>query len=177
MKITSTLAIVSALVLGAAGFTAIPALAKASSETGVAGVLGEDFLPGQGHGKFREVIRTAMRNLMNFRHETPLSTEQKQKARSVIESHRSEIHAQLEKGRDARRTMLGLMKTSGPDDAATREAADKIGNAARDRALLIAKVASEIRPLLTPEQLKRIETARTEIESQVDVAIAASSKL
>ncbi len=176
MKITSTLAIVSALVLGAAGFTAIPALAKASSETGVTGVLGDDFFPGQGHGKFREVMRTAMRHLLNFRHETPLSDEQKQKARAVMESHRSEIQAQIEKGRDARRSMLGLVKTSGPDDTAVREAADKIGNAARDRALLFAKVAREIRPLLTPEQLKRIETARTEIESEVDAAIAASAK-
>lgn len=176
MKITSTLAIVSALVLGAAGFTAIPALAKASSETGVAGVLGEDFLPGQGHGKFREVIRTAIRHLLNFRHETPLSAEQKQKAQGVLESHRSEIRSQMEKGRDARRAMMAAVKESGSDAVATREAADKIGNAARDRALLMAKVASEIKPLLTPEQLKRVESARAEIESEVDAAFATSLK-
>ncbi len=173
MKITSTLAIASALVLGVTGFTAIPALAKASAENSVAGVFGEDFNPGQGHGKFREVIRTAMRHLLNFRHETPLTAEQKQKARSVMESHRSEIHTQMEKGRDARRAMFHAVTASGPDAAATKEAADKIGNAARDRALLMAKVASEIKPLLTAEQLKRVEAARTEIESEVDAAIAA----
>jgi len=176
MKITSTIAIVSAVVLGAAGFTAIPALAKASTENSIAGVLGEDFVPGQGHGKFREVIRTAMRHMLNFRHETPLSAEQKQKARGVIESHRSEIRSQMERGRDARRAMMDAVKGSGPDAAATKEAADKIGNAARDRALLMARVASEIKPLLTPEQLKRVESARAEIESDVDAALAAPLK-
>lgn len=172
MKITSTLAIVSALVIGAAGFTAIPALAKTSAENSVAGVLGEDFIAGQGHGRFREVIRTAMRNMLNFRHETPLTAEQKRKARGVLESHRSDIRTQMEKGRDARRAMMDAVKASGPDAVATKEAADKIGNAARDRALLMAKVASEIRPLLTAEQLERVEAARTEIESQMDAAIA-----
>lgn len=55
--------------------------------------------------------------------------------------------------------------------AATRSAAEKLGDVTRDRALLIAKIGAEVRPLLTPEQQKHIEAARGELESLVDAAL------
>ena len=89
-----------------------------------------------------------------------------------MSEHRTEIQAQIAKGRDARRAMATAAKENA-DSPSTKSAAEKIGDLARDRALLAARISAEVRPLLTPEQQKQIESARKEIESLVDAAFAA----
>lgn len=121
-------------------------------------------------GKAREVVATMVRSLLNFRHDTPLSSEQREQVQAILETHKPEIRSQITKSRDARRSMIGAAKAN-PDSEATRKAADQIGEAARDRALLMAKIGAEIHPLLTPEQQKNLESTRAEIEAAVDQAL------
>jgi len=145
----------------AAGVTGIGFAAASSSDT---------LLPEKHGSAIREIVRTAVRHVLNFRKETPLTAEQRASVAKILETHREEIRTQMTKGRDARRAMAEAAKKDA-NSAATRAAAEKLGDLTRDRALLIAKIGAEVRPLLTPEQQKHIETARGELESLVDAAL------
>lgn len=120
----------------------------------------------------REVAQTALRHLLNFRKETPPSAEQKKEVAAVLKQHRPEIRSQIEQGRDARRSMEAAVKEHGADSPETKAAADKIGEAARDRALLVARIAEETRPLLTEAQQKRLDDARKDIQATLDDELA-----
>jgi Spy/CpxP family protein refolding chaperone len=120
----------------------------------------------------RELVQTAMRNFLNFRKETPIGEEQRQKIGAILGAHRAEIRGLITRGREARRACAVGAKAQGPDGAETREAAEAIGRVARDRALLMAKLGSEVRPLLTAAQQKHLESARGEFEDLVDQALA-----
>lgn len=146
-------------------------IATGFTGSGMAATSSSDKLLPEKHGSaVREIVRTAVRHFLNFRKETPLSAEQRASVTKILESHRDEIRAQMTKGRDARRAMAEAAKKDA-NSAATRAAAEKLGDVTRDRALLIAKIGAEVRPLLTPEQQKHIEAARGELESLVDAAL------
>lgn len=145
----------------ATGFTGSGMAATSSSDT---------LLPEKHGSAVREIVRTAVRHFLNFRKETPLSAEQRASVTKILESHRDEIRAQMNKGRDARRAMAEAAKKDA-NSAVTSAAAEKLGDVTRDRALLVARIGAEVRPLLTPEQQKHIETARGELESLVDAAL------
>lgn len=126
---------------------------------------------GAGFSGLRGIKEAVLRHFLNFRKETPLSAEQKQKVGDILKSHRKEIRAQFEKGRAARHAMQAAVKQGGADTPATQEAAKQIGEASRERALLSALITREVRPLLTEAQKTRIEAARAEIEALVDEAM------
>ena len=145
--------------------TAIPAMGFGRSFD-----IGEGIIPDQARSSIREIVRTAVRHLLNFRKQTPLSEEQKAAISRILAEHREKIGAQIKQGRAARQAMEAAVK----DNGSTKAAAEKIGDAARDRALLMARIGAEVRPLLTPEQQKQLEAARTEIEGLVDGALASA---
>ncbi|MCW0220031.1 MAG: hypothetical protein OJI67_17025 [Prosthecobacter sp.] len=138
--------------------------------------LGEGILPEASRDSIREVVRTVARHALNFRKETPLSDEQREKLAAVLEPYRAEVRAVIERGREVRKTYAEIVKKHGPESAQAREAAEKIGTLARDRALLIARIGVEAKPLLTVEQQQRLDTARQEVESLVDTALAAAAQ-
>ncbi|OYW74703.1 MAG: hypothetical protein B7Z37_16570 [Verrucomicrobia bacterium 12-59-8] len=145
--------------------TAIPAMAFGRSAD-----IGEGIIPDQTRSSIREVVRAAVRHFLNFRKQTPLSEEQKAAISKILAEHREEIAAQINQGRMARHAMEAAVKENG----STKAAAEKIGDAARDRALLMARIGAQVRPLLTPEQQKQIEAARSEVEGLVDGALASA---
>ncbi|MCX6849907.1 MAG: Spy/CpxP family protein refolding chaperone [Verrucomicrobia bacterium] len=116
------------------------------------------------------VFGTAVRHFLNFRKQTPLSEEQKAAIGKILAENREEIRAQINQGRSARHAMEAAVKENG----STKAAAEKIGDAARDRALLMARIGAQVRPLLTPAQQKQLEDARAEIEGLVDGALASA---
>lgn len=162
----STLILLAVIGLAAAS----PAMAL-----GLNADIGAGIVPAETRSSIREVIRTAVRHFLNFRKETPLSDEQKTAIAKILEEHRPEIQAQLTQGRDARRAMEAAAKENATSPA-TMAAAEKIGSIARDRALLMARIRAQVRPLLTDEQQKQIESARGEIESLVDAAFASAGR-
>ena len=145
--------------------TAVPAMAFGRSAD-----IGEGIIPDQTRSSIREIVRTAVRHFLNFRKQTPLSEEQKAAISKILAEHREEIHAQINQGRSARHAMEAAVKENG----STKAAAEKIGDAARDRALLMARIGVQVRPLLTTEQQEQLEAARTEIEGLVDGALASA---
>ncbi|MHB1081701.1 MAG: Spy/CpxP family protein refolding chaperone [Prosthecobacter sp.] len=145
--------------------TAIPAMAFGRSAD-----IGEGIIPDQTRSSIREIVRTAVRHFLNFRKQTPLNEEQEAAISKILAEHREEIRAQINQGRAARHAMETAVKENG----GTKAAAEKIGDAARDRALLMARIGAQVRPLLTPEQQKRLEEARGEIEGLIDGALAST---
>jgi Spy/CpxP family protein refolding chaperone len=145
--------------------TAVPAMAFGRSAD-----IGEGIIPDQTRSSIREIVRTAVRHFLNFRKQTPLSEEQKAAIGKILAENREEIRAQINQGRSARHAMEAAVKENG----STKAAAEKIGDAARDRALLMARIGAQVRPLLTPAQQKQLEDARAEIEGLVDGALASA---
>ncbi len=145
--------------------TAVPAMAFGRSAD-----IGEGIIPDQTRSSIREIVRTAVRHFLNFRKQTPLSEEQKAAIAKILAENREEIRAQINQGRSARHAMEAAVNENG----STKAAAEKIGDAARDRALLMARIGAQVRPLLTPAQQKQLEDARAEIEGLVDGALASA---
>ncbi|MGC4016240.1 MAG: hypothetical protein QM755_17215 [Luteolibacter sp.] len=66
--------------------------------------------------------------------------------------------------------MREAASSHGAESAEAKAAASHIGDVARDRALLVARIASEIKPLLTADQIGKLQSARSEIEEMIDQA-------
>lgn len=124
--------------------------------------------PGPIRSRLRVLFSGIGQELREFRQQAPLSDQQRSQVKDILKSHKSEIAAQFQKGKEAHRNMKDAVEQSGPDSALTLKAADSVGDAARTRALLVGKIASEIAQILTPEQRKLAGEARTRIESTVD---------
>ena len=118
------------------------------------------------------ILSAAVRCLLNFRHETPLSADQKEKIQLILQHHKADIQTQLGKGRDARQAMHSVVEKDGANSPYAVAAAIKIGEVARDRALLVARIRGEIKPILTPAQLGQMEQARNELQPLIDAAIS-----
>lgn len=120
----------------------------------------------------RGVVRELVQELLNFRKEAGLTDAQRTQVKDIMKSHKDEIRTQFMSGRDARRSMQQAVEAGGPESTGAQQAADSIAAVARSRALLIAKITSEIRPVLTADQLKLAQTTRERIEEIVDERVA-----
>lgn len=128
--------------------------------------------PGMLRERGRELVRTIAMDLLDFRSKAGITDEQKSQIKEIVQSHKPEIVAQLQKGKDARRAMQAAVEATGPESTEALKAADGVADAARSRALLTAKVMSEIRPVLTPEQLSLAKSTRDQIEAVVDACFS-----
>jgi len=103
---------------------------------------------------------------MVLRSELNVTDQQKAQIRETVIAHKPEIAAAA-KGVWDRRTALREAVLAGKDEAAIRAAADQLGKAAGDAAVLAAKVASELKPILTAEQQQMIRQTRGECDQAV----------
>ena len=124
--------------------------------------------PGQFRGHAREVVMGIIGELRELRSKIALTGDQRSQIQEIVLTHKSEIGTQLEKGRDARRAMRDAVEAHGADSSEVTKAADAVADAARSRALLTAKIRSEVAPILTPEQREEIKSTRGRIEDSVD---------
>ena len=124
--------------------------------------------PEGARGMAREVIR----ELLNFRKDAAIGDVQRAEIKGILKSHSSEIATQFKTARDARHAMQDAVETKGPESAEALKAAGAIAASARSRALLIAKITTEVRPLLTPEQTQLAKATRERIEIMLDERMA-----
>ncbi len=91
-----------------------------------------------------------------LRSELNVTPEQKEKIHQILKSHKAEAapiaKSLTEKGRALRKAVLA----DNSDEAAIRKAADELGKAIGDAAVLASKVGGEVKPVLTQEQRERI---------------------
>ncbi len=92
-----------------------------------------------------------------------LSDEQSQKVRGILKSHMNErIDAMWQKA-EARRALKGIYHGEPgeeQDEQAVRRAADRLGDAIAQAAVLKAKLRREIHRVLTPEQRERAKALK-----------------
>jgi Spy/CpxP family protein refolding chaperone len=118
-------------------------------------------------GPLRQALRGVLRRGLAFRDETPLSAEQRTQVREILKVHRPEIEARIKAARSAREAMHKAATQDSASETELRTAADQIADNARAGALLRAKLAREIRPILTPEQRARLDAIFQEVDSAV----------
>ena len=106
--------------------------------------------------------------LLALRSKLDLTDEQRRQIGQVLQSHRRQIGLALQPVVAKRRALREAVAAETPDEKAIRAAAAELGQAVGDAAVLAAKVRAEVRGILTPEQIKLIEAARTEGHEDVD---------
>lgn len=108
--------------------------------------------PGKhGFGFFgKERINTMMDEL-------GLNQDQKDKVHEVLKGHRGEFAPVFKKIGEARKSLRETMLSGTADEAAIRTAAQAVGQAIGDAAVMGGKVVGEVKPILTPEQLEKLQ--------------------
>ncbi len=125
------------------------------------------------HGKwgdspFGRLISGHIGRWMVLRSELNLTDEQKTKIRETIKPRKPEI-AKVARGVWEKRTALvNAVVADQPNEEAIRHAADDLGKAIGDAAVLASKVVGDVRPVLTTEQREQVEKFRQDCQKATD---------
>jgi Spy/CpxP family protein refolding chaperone len=106
--------------------------------------------------------------LLTLRSELGVTGEQRAEIRQIVASHRSEIVAVAKPIVEKRRALRDAVLAENPDETSIRAAANDLGKAIGDAAVLASQVKPEVYQVLTPEQQKKVEVFRTESHSAMD---------
>ncbi|OQY59423.1 MAG: hypothetical protein B6245_06775 [Desulfobacteraceae bacterium 4572_88] len=117
---------------------------------------------GMGHGGFHG--KGFGGGFMGFRMlmSLDLTDAQKTSVANVIAKYRDEMTANKEKLMEAREKLTDAILAEEFSETAVRQAAQELAPLKEEMAVLKAKVASEIRPILAPEQIALFEERRAE---------------
>jgi len=125
----------------------LTAVAGASLTTyALAGPLPGDGFQGAGKGRGAHLLR-----------KLHLTSDQRSQVRAVVGQHREELKAAKRQVADAREALQQAAASRPLDAAQVRAAADRLGVLIGERTVLRARVAGEIRQVLTPEQAERLD--------------------
>jgi Spy/CpxP family protein refolding chaperone len=119
-------------------------------------------LPGDG---FPGVHKGRGAHLMKMLH---LSADQRAQVRSVAQQHRDEVKVARRQVAEARAALEQAAESRPLDAGAVRAAADRLGVMVGERAVLRARIAGEIRQLLTPEQAERLDELKAQRRERQD---------
>jgi Spy/CpxP family protein refolding chaperone len=125
------------------------------------------------HGKwadapFGRLICGHIGRWMVLRSELNVTDEQKDKIKATIKPRKPEI-AKAAKGVWEKRTALvDAVLADQPNEEAIRHAADDLGKAIGDAAVLASKVAGDVRPVLTTEQREKLQKFREDCHVATD---------
>ena len=89
-----------------------------------------------------------------------LTKEQQEQVDKIIDQHQSERQALHEKIDAARKTLQDAVHTDTFDELKIRSASQTLAANMEEIAVLKGKIVSEIRPILTPEQLENMKEMR-----------------
>jgi Spy/CpxP family protein refolding chaperone len=116
----------------------------------------------------RSLIAGQIGRLMTLRAELGVTAEQRDEIRKIVASHRSEIAEVAKPIVQKRRALREAVTAENPNEATIRAAANDLGKAIGDAAVLAAKVKPEVFSVLTPEQRKKVTDFRANADSAVD---------
>lgn len=114
-----------------------------------AGRLAAGPLSHRGHFSFATAFDHISRRL-------DLSGSQRSQIVAVLREHESEIVAQLQAQRDARRAVHAEIRSGSIDEGRIRERAQLLGSVEGDGAVLLARVRAEIWPILDEDQKAQV---------------------
>lgn len=149
----------SVLVAAGAGVLALGGL--------FAGRLSADAFPQQGHGDFGPHIFGRIARALD------LTDDQKGRIKQVLKPHATEIETQMKASAAARRAMHEAVLAQPIDEEAIRARAAELGRVHGDGAVLFARIRSEIEPILTPEQVQKLQRFHQRMRRRGDSAARA----
>jgi len=122
-----------------------------------------------------KLITGNLGRLLVLKSELNVSDEQKEQIRKAVVAHKPEI-AKAAQGVWQKRTALRDAVLAGKDEAAVRQAANELGAAIGDAAVLAAKITGQVRPMLTEEQRRLIQECRAECDQAVEKFFSVATK-
>jgi len=114
------------------------------------------------------LIRGQIGRWMVLRSDLDLSADQKQQIVTIIQAHKAEILQAMQPVSQKRQALRDAITSASPDEAAIRAAADNLGHAIGDAAVLASKLKQQIAPILTDEQRQKISDFRGQSDHAVD---------
>jgi protein CpxP len=97
-----------------------------------------------------------------------LSKEQKDQIKAIFRKHRDEIAPLRKEMVSERRELRNLIQSDKPDEAVLREQAKKIAVTSGNLAVRRAKMAQEVRAVLTPEQIQKFRALQEKRDRRID---------
>jgi periplasmic protein CpxP/Spy len=85
-----------------------------------------------------------------------LTDQQKEQIRTILTNHKSDIQSVAQESLKAQKGLREAL-AAGADDATLKYAYDKVSAAGWDALLLRKNIGAEIKPVLTPEQLAKLQ--------------------
>ena len=99
--------------------------------------------------------------------ELNLTESQREQIKAVMDAHKGEFDAQMQKAGPAHKAMNDAVMAETFNEAAVRQAAADVAAADADGAVLRAKVFSEVWALLTPEQQTKARELKAQAEQRM----------
>lgn len=97
---------------------------------------------------------------LGFLSKLNLTNDQKHKVALILKDHRQEAKETMNNLRTARKNLFAAVNSQEYNEAAVRQAAKDVARWQEEMAVHRAKVMSEVRKVLTPEQISQIEAKK-----------------
>lgn len=126
---------------------------------------------GQGGWRQRPIARLIASRLHKwaaFRADLNITDEQRSQIRAIVATHRDEIKPVVSAVVEKRKAIRQAVMANPADEAAIRTASDNLAKVVGDAAVLASKVIAEIRPILTEEQIKKVQEFQAERDQASD---------
>lgn len=149
-----------------AGAIAVGAVAMAGGVPGT--VAGEHGMAALRDTPMGRLLGYNLGRMMMLRSEANVTSEQREKIRGTLKSHREDIGAVAKEIVAKRRMLRDAVHADQPNEAAIRKASAALGDSIGEAAVLASKVRAELRPVFTDEQLELFQKARADHDSSVD---------
>jgi Spy/CpxP family protein refolding chaperone len=120
------------------------------------------------HGPAPQLARGTIGRWMVLRSELDITDDQREQIKSIVQSHRDAFRPLIGKVVAAKRALREAVIEPEADEARIRAAAAELGREVGEAAVLASKVAAEVRPVLTEEQIERLEQFRVDQGAAVD---------
>ncbi len=151
---------------------------KINSKWVAVGLLGAITLVGMGAGAAKETgghERPGIRFLKErfgkageLGKELNLTDDQKKKMKEAVAPYRETMRGQVKKVVEARQALRAAATADNASESTIRSAAGDLGKAAGDATVTGSKIYAAIKPILTADQLKKLEDFRKENKEAVD---------
>jgi Spy/CpxP family protein refolding chaperone len=108
------------------------------------------------------LIASRLHKWAAFRMDLNVTDEQRSQIRAIVANHRDEIKSVVASIVEKRKALRQAVMANPADEAAIRTASDNLAKAIGDAAVLASKVIAEIRPIMTEEQIKKVQEFQAE---------------
>jgi Spy/CpxP family protein refolding chaperone len=113
-------------------------------------------------------IRGQIGRWMVLRSELDLTADQKQQIAAIVQAHKAEILQVVRPVVQKRQALRDAVTAANPDETVIRSAADDLGHAIGDAAVLASKIKQQVAPILTDEQRRQITDFRRQSDHAVE---------